>query len=185
MWTTCGPRVGPLRGMFGDGRHLGCGVSRSSSRRGTRSGPRRRRFTKVSGRWADSRNGASAHRAAGSPGRQHGESATGGVRADSVGVKLPRRAIAKGGAGPSHCDPRPWPVKPRLVCLERGGSPGSNEQSPQGLGACKSRTRATESGASGVQTVLRWCSRIVTIAEVDRRRLARFIHRRIARGDWV
>jgi hypothetical protein len=76
-------------------------------------------------------------------------------------------------------------VKPRLVCLERGGSPGSNEQSPQGLGACKSRTRATESGASGVQTVLRWCSRIVTIAEVDRRRLARFIHRRIARGDWV
>jgi len=103
--------------------------------------------------------------------------ATGGARADRVGAKLRSRAIVAGDAG-RRIFSGPWPVKPRLAALRKTRGYPSARWRSQGRLRAKLCTRATARMVSGVPTIWWSCSRIVTIADLDRRRAARRATRR-------
>lgn len=97
-------------------------------------------------------------------------SATGGVRAERVGIERFLRAIAGG---------RAEGFSPRLLaCDSLVGSPRKerchphDRASPKGEGREELCAWATARRVSGVRAITWSCSRFVSIAEVDRRRLA-------------
>jgi len=94
--------------------------------------------------------------------RRRHEPATGGVRVDRVGVKLPPRAIAAGGADAQWADrpsAGPWPVTSRLA-VPRARPPAIRSGVERPWFEKQLRTWATTSAVRGVRTIRRSCSRI-------------------------
>jgi len=164
-----------------DGRHLGCSRSRSSSRRSGRRDPgwNRRRSAP---------NGASWQCRTLQPARPrfHDERCPSGSGWEKTLLRSPARTTPEE-RRPSN-EGRSWPVKTRLASVPADaatrigtGTASSREAlvaragvvcEPRESGAGERSARAhARAVRDGDQAVVRACSRIVVVAEVDERRL--------------
>jgi hypothetical protein len=111
--------------------------------------------------------------------------ATGGVRVDRVGAKLSPRAIAVGGAWPPRQLPRARSLAREILagCASREASPSAFQDLDRKVQVMKVAVPVGDCWQGSAEFGDSWlCSRIVSIAEVDKRRVAPRARGRRVRG---